>query len=486
MSQLLANYFKCADDLVELTPQPHLSRDARYFSFGPDILCYGRLFEGECGRSFGIPSCDALSHVVLGSSRVGLPFDPEEVISNLRYERYATQSLSAPKRLAEKLIRKTYYFIRPALFRGVRRHLQRWYLSGWEQLRFPRWPVDTTVDTLMRELLRLSIISKGIKEIPFIWFWPDGANACAILTHDVETNAGVRLSSLIMDMDQSLGIPASFQLVPEKRYVVDEKLLRSIRTRGFEVNVQDLSHDGRLFQDRREFKIRVARINEYRKRYSARGFRSAGLYREQEWYNLLEFEYDMSVPNVAHLDPQRGGCCTVMPYFIGKLVELPVTTTQDYSLFHILQDYSVELWRQQVALILEKNGLIHFIVHPDYIDGPKERNVYRDLLEMIVELRGDKHVWLAQPGDVSAWWKQRSQMTLVEFQGRWQVEGIGSERAVVAIATVENDRLRFRVKSRTAERDRGPASLDDRKGEDLGRLLRLSRPGFGQAEVQHA
>ena len=62
------------------------------------------------------------------------------------------------------------------------------------------------------------------------------------------------------------------------------------------------------------------------------------MYREQQWFDAFEFSYDMSVPNVAHLEPQRGGCCTVMPYFVGDILELPLTTTQDYSLFHILGD----------------------------------------------------------------------------------------------------------------------------------------------------
>ena len=64
------------------------------------------------------------------------------------------------------------------------------------------------------------------------------------------------------------------------------------------------------------------------------------MYREQQWFDAFDFSYDMSVPNVAHLEPQRGGCCTVMPYFVGDLLELPLTTVQDYSLFHILNDYS--------------------------------------------------------------------------------------------------------------------------------------------------
>jgi len=75
----------------------------------------------------------------------------------------------------------------------------------------------------------------------------------------------------------------------------------------------------------------------------------------------------MSVPNVGHLDPQRGGCCTTKPYFIGKILEIPVVATQDYTLFHILRQYSMDLWEHQIELILQQNGLISFIVHPDYL-----------------------------------------------------------------------------------------------------------------------
>ena len=120
-------------------------------------------------------------------------------------------------------------------------------------------------------------------------------------------------------------------------------------SRGFEVNVHDLKHDGRLYADHREFLRRAERINNYVREFGAEGFRSGILYRNADWFDAFEFSYDMSIPNVAHLDPQRGGCCTVMPYFIGKIVELPLTCTQDYTLFNILEDYSIELWKKQIA-----------------------------------------------------------------------------------------------------------------------------------------
>ena len=73
------------------------------------------------------------------------------------------------------------------------------------------------------------------------------------------------------------------------------------------------------------------------------------MYREQGWFDAFEFSYDMSVPNAAHLEPQRGGCCTVMPYFVGDILELPLTTAQDYTLFHILNDYSTRCGKSRSA-----------------------------------------------------------------------------------------------------------------------------------------
>jgi len=49
---------------------------------------------------------------------------------------------------------------------------------------------------------------------------------------------------------------------------------------------------------------------------------------------------------------------------LSRILELPLTTTQDYSLFHILSDYSINLWKQQSDVITEKHGPASFIAHP--------------------------------------------------------------------------------------------------------------------------
>src|ERR1035437_2250106 len=97
---------------------------------------------------------------------------------------------------------------------------------------------------------------------------------------------------------------------------------------------------------------------------------------------------------------QPGGCCTVMPYFIGDILEIPLTTTQEYMLFHLLGDYSLDLWKAQIELIKKKNGLMSFLIHPDYIIERRARSVYRSLLGVLRDLGTKEKLWFALPGDV--------------------------------------------------------------------------------------
>jgi hypothetical protein len=151
----------------------------------------------------------------------------------------------------------------------------------------------------------------------------------------------------------------------------------------------------------------------------------------------------MSVPNVGHLEAQRGGCCTVMPYFVGDVLELPVTTVQDYALFNYLGEYSIDLWKQQIDLILAQHGLINFIVHPDYIMQTMEHDVFQSLLSHLARLRKDKGLWITIPANVDQWWRQRAKMRLVEGNGKIGIEGEGSEQARIAYAIEKEGRLDF-------------------------------------------
>jgi len=435
----LTKYFKCPDSILNFAVNEHLSTREGFFRLGADTVCYGRCSTERLSKEPGPDLLDTSGNVQANGRGVLLPFDPEEIVRNLRQERYAADC--AQYRRNDTIIREFYYLLRPWMPLSFRKHLQRIYLKGWDKLSFPKWPVDRTVDHLLQQLMMLGLRSKGLESIPFIWFWPEGANACAIMTHDVEDNPGKLFCSQLMDLDESFGVPASFQIVPEVRYSVEPEFLEGIRKRGFEINVQDLNHDGRLFQEKATFESRVKKINRYGKEYQAVGFRSAILYRNQEWFDHLDFEYDMSVPSVAHLDPQRGGCCTVMPYFVGGLVELPVTMTQDHTLFNVMGDFTNSLWQQQIQFIHRHNGLMNFIVHPDYILRQQAQDAFKSLLGVLGRMRQEDNLWLALPRDVNRWWRQRDAMTLSFRGSEWCIEGEGSERARLAFASLKEDQL---------------------------------------------
>jgi hypothetical protein len=436
------DYYRCPEKFATLVLNGRLSDDSGYFRFGPDTICYGRSSFGRGAVSSTGELFDVSADIRANGSAVQLPFNPSEVVANLRYERYASCPNGGGKELsAAPALRKTYYKLRPMLPLLVRKHFQRLCLRDWEQIPFPHWPVDLSVELLLENLLGLLLKFHGVDQIPFIWFWPHGFPSCVMMTHDVEGLRGREFCSTLMDLDESYGIKASFQLVPEGQYPVSGDFLNSIRDRGFEINVHDLNHDGFLFSDAKLFLQRAERINRYAREFGAVGFRSAVLYRNLDWLEALDCAYDMSVPSVGHLEGQRGGCCSIMPFFIGKILELPVTTTQDYSLFHILSQYSTELWERQIALITRKNGLVSFIIHPDYLREARAQDTYKAMLSYLARLRSEKKIWMALPGEVNQWWRQRSQMTLVHRGDRWEIEGPGKERARVAYANLEGGRV---------------------------------------------
>jgi hypothetical protein len=431
----LNSRYRCPEKYDVFLPQTGLSAASGFFTFGKNVVCYGRGKPGAVSSSATGHLQDLLSHVLCDGSRVTLPFDPREIIENFRRERYINESKCAG---ASNVVQKLYYTFRPCMPVAFRKHLQRMYLHRWRQIAFPRWPVDRTVEDVFEQLVLLSLESCQVREMPFVWFWPEGANGCLIVTHDIETAYGRDLCPALADLDASFGIKSSFQVVPRDRYKVSDAFLDSLRARGREINLHGLTHDGQLFRNLETFKRDAKEINAYAAAYGAAGFRSPVMYRNLDWLDDLDLSYDMSVPNTAHLDPQRGGCCTVMPYFAGHILELPLTTTQDYSLFNILNERSIELWEQQIELILEKHGLISFNVHPDYSMAEPYQSVYRQLLAHLRQICAERNVWIALPGEVNRWWRQRQEMRVVRDGNGFRIAGSHAARATLGFARSVN------------------------------------------------
>lgn len=444
VDETLVGYYRLPRDLFacESMVADCRSDESGFFQFGRGNICYGRSQSGAARNVAGSGNFAALEHVRFDGKMMHFPFRFGEVIDNLRLEHYRRKVTPNWEKFTTSVpVHKLYYFVRGCLPAEVRRRLQRLYFQSWKNVPFPAWPVDFTVDNLHEEYLRLLMEVGGSKKVPFIWFWPKGADNCLILTHDVETLAGRDFTSQLMDLDDSFGFKSSFEVVPEKRYEIPDEYVNEIRSRGFEFNLHDLNHDGGLYLSRQDFLRHAAKINGYVRRYNARGFRAGSMYRNQDWYAAFEFSYDMSVPNVAHLDPMRGGCCTVMPYFVGRILELPLTISQDYTLFHILNDYSIDLWKQQLGLISERNGLMSILTHPDYLVEERASNVYMSLLDYLQGLVEREKLWVALPGDVDSWWRARSEMRLVQRGNDWEIVGPDKERARLAYACLDGDHV---------------------------------------------
>jgi hypothetical protein len=442
ISMMLQEYYRCPQLAFDCAISTRLSQNAGYFLVDDDLIGYGRAVPQPA-----IKAGTTLPRVCAEfktDGTISLNFDPVEVVTNLRLERHQDAACGGD---SGAVVRRLYYLLRPMMPVHFRRYLQAFYLRGWSRIPFPQWPVDCSVDRLHEWLLALALKTNKATEIPLVWFWPKGYSSCVSITHDVETAAGRDFCVQLMDINDFHRIKTAFQVVPEQRYEVSAAFLDVIRKRGFEVNIHDLNHDGHLFASREQFLERVKKINRYGKEFQARGFRAAVLYRRVEWMNELDFAYDMSVPNVAHLDPQRGGCCTVMPFFIGDLLEIPVTASQDYSLFHILHDFSIKIWDEQIRKITQAHGLASFIIHPDYIIEKRARLVYEQLLTYVEDLRRTRNVWVAQPSEINDWWRQRAQMQLIQEGNKWRIEGKGSESACVAYARVEDDRIVYRIET---------------------------------------
>jgi hypothetical protein len=444
-SGIFSDYFRCPADIASFRGEEEPFAASGFFRFA-GLTCYGPHKQAKRSSEVYNGRGEVSSELKVNRSIIKLPFDPAEVVENLRCERYLQPRGPSLAVAFKSVIRGGYYLLRPLLATPVRKHLQRAMLRNRRTIPFPSWPLDRTADRLLEELMSL-VLQLRSQDVPFVWFWPEGKSACVTLTHDVETTCGLNFCSALMNLNDSRGIKSAFQLVPEKRYKSSECARDEMASREFEVNVHDWNHDGHLFADFATFLERTEKINATGAAWGAEGFRAGALYRNSDWLKYLKFRYDMSIPNAAHLEPQFGGCCTLMPYFVGNILEIPVTMTQDYSLFHILNEYSTDLWKRELDTVLEAHGMASFIVHPDYIIHDRERSTYTDLLDHLSVLRDERNVWIAKPSEINRWWRQRAAMCVVRDSNSWSIEGPGSDQARLAFAQIDGEKLRYSVPS---------------------------------------
>jgi len=331
-----------------------------------------------------------------------LPFSPDEAYVNFVSERWrggARQRGLAPWKL------DLFYRVKRLIPRSVQLGARRRLIRRQGLPDFPAWPLERSLARLLDFYARCLLLAKGDRSATFRWFWPDGRRAAVILTHDVESAEGLRLALELADMEEERGLRSSFNVVASW-YPIDRGAVRELQERGFEIGVHGVYHDRSMFSSREAFLSQQPRVRAAAQEFSAEGFRSPATHRVFEWLRELPVAYDCSIPHSDPFEPQPGGCCSLWPFFIGDVVELPYTLPQDHTLFTLLAHRTPELWLAQLDAIEDEFGLVQALTHPDrgYLGDADKRALYAEFLDGIV---GRETLWNALPRDVAHWWRKR-------------------------------------------------------------------------------
>jgi hypothetical protein len=259
--------------------------------------------------------------------------------------------------------------------------------------------------------------------VPAGWSgWPGKKQFAFVLTHDVDTEKGQRNCMALADLEKDLGFRSSFNFVPE-RYSVSRDLRDCLSSKGFEIGVHGLRHDGKLYRTKKIFSERAKKINRYLQEWGAVGFRSPAMHRNLEWIRELEIEYDASTFDTDPFEAYPEGVGTIFPFLVRKeqddadtgYVELPYTLPQDFTLFILMKERSIAIWREKLDWIAEQGGMALLLTHPDYMnfDGIPSyfeeypAHYYREILHY-VKTRFEGKFWHVLPKGMARFWSRRA------------------------------------------------------------------------------
>ena len=361
---------------------------------------------------------------------------------------------------------KLYYHAKPFLPWSFRMAVRRFFAQRKRHRLQSTWPIDPSTSAP-----------------PVNWSgWPDNKHFAFMLSHDVESQVGYDQLEKLLQIEESLGFRSVINFIPEGQYRVSKERLHNLKSRGFEVGVHGLHHDGKLYNNLASFKNRAQRINQYLKSWDATGFRSPLMHRNLDWLHKLNITYDSSSFDTDPFEPQPDGLGTIFPKWIPRpngeqrpiansqllipdsngqntskgspisnqqsiisnstspdsnpksqlihhspftihhsniaskagYVELPYTLPQDSTLYLLLKEQTIDIWKNKTAWIAKHGGMAFVNVHPDYIDfngkGTQSQypaSHYADFLKHVKETYAEQY-WHATPKEVASYFLRSS------------------------------------------------------------------------------
>ena len=281
---------------------------------------------------------------------------------------------------------------------------------------YPSYPFDYGVDMLRHVFLHS--LKQKVGTVPYVHFWPGENEFAMTFSHDLDTASSFKCLESIREVEKEYGVNSSWYVV-SRRYKIDFKKLKWLEKDGCEIGVHGYNHDGKLpylktgkIEKRLNYSLNKLRS------FNVSGFRSAQLQRNERFLRILSkhFDYDSTMPDVDYRSPVdvRSGVCTVFPYFVNRMVELPLSLPQDFRLkytFNYSKKEYLDAWKNKLEYIRQVGGLAVLNTHPDdYLTGsPEGLDLYEQFLKHVSKMNNK---WLARQDEVARWWRSRDSARL--------------------------------------------------------------------------
>lgn len=279
------------------------------------------------------------------------------------------------------------------------------------RLIFPRWPCETALVGYWKRWLSDVLEEFRLSDAWHLAFWPEGAKCSIVLTHDIRNANDLTQIGEICDIEERLGFRSAWYL-PVEDFEIEWCQIEELQSRGFEFGIRGTRTDQETPGDERKLQRLEPSLQRAIRDHYYRGFRAPSVCRDVSRIGGQDFDFDSSFCDTDPFDQRPGGTCSVFPFFIGKLVELPITLGRDHTIIQLLRRNPLSTWSLKARWLANAGAMILLATEPRYLSIASYGDAYKNFLVDVSKIKA----WHALPSEVAAWWRLRDKATLLISQ----------------------------------------------------------------------